>query len=402
MSSSGFSPPRLARLRQAMAAHLESGELPGIATLVGRGEERHVETLGVKAFGGGDAMRRDTIFRIASMTKPITAVAALILVEECKLRLDEPVDRLLPELANRRVLKRIDGPLEDTVPARRPITLRDLLTFRMGFGMTIGPPNATPIQKALTEAGIMGLRPSPPYSPDEWIRRLGTLPLMHQPGERWQYHTGSDVLGVLIARASGQPFDRFLAQRIFEPLGMKDTAFHVPAHKLERLASCYQSNPESGAVELLDEPRETTWARPPSFPAGGGGLVSTLDDYYAFGRMLLQGGRCGSERILARPTVEAMTSDQLTSQQRAEAHWFTPDYFDSHGWGFGVATVIKRFSTAASVGQFGWGGAFGTTWFCDPREDLVAVLMIQRMALAPSPADIRQDFAVSVYQAIDD
>ena len=197
MSTGGLSKARLRRMHDVMAGHVERGEMPGLVTLVSRHGEVHVDALGMKAIGGNDPMRRDTIFRIASMTKPITAAAAMILVEECKLRLDEPVDRLLPELANRKVLKRIDGPLDDTVPANRPITVRDLLTFRMGFGSVMAPPGTYPIQKAMSDLQIGGDGPPTPSktpAPDEWIRRLGTLPLMHQPGEKWMYNTGSDVL----------------------------------------------------------------------------------------------------------------------------------------------------------------------------------------------------------------
>ena len=195
--------------------------------------------------GSGDPIRRDTIFRIASMTKPITAAAAMILVEECRLRLDDPVDRLLPELAERRVLKRLDGPLDDTEPAQRPITLRDLLTFRMGFGIPDGAArHLSDPDRAASELDLGQGMPQPqtPPAPDEWIRRFGTLPLMHQPGEKWMYNTGSDVLGVLIARASGQPFETFLHERLFEPLGMKDTGFSVPAAKLDRFAASYWTN----------------------------------------------------------------------------------------------------------------------------------------------------------------
>src|SRR5207245_542654 len=175
-----------------------------------------------------------------------------ILVEECKLRLDEPVDRLLPELADRTVLRRPDGPLDDTVPAIRPISVRDLLTFRMGFGLMMAPPDAYPILQAASELQI-GMGPPSPSSmppPEEWIRRLGTLPLMHQPGEQWMYNTGSDVLGVLIARASGQPLETFLRERLFEPLGMKDAGFSVPAARLDRLATSYQVDPKTRALEL--------------------------------------------------------------------------------------------------------------------------------------------------------
>src|ERR1700732_956704 len=239
MNSGGLMRARLARLHEVMAGVFEGGEGPGLVALVSRRGEVHVEALGIKALGGSDPIQRDTIFRIASMTKPITAAAAMILVEECKLRLDDPVDELLPELTDRRVVKRLQGPLDDTEPAKRPITLRDLLTFRMGFGIVMAPPGSYPVQTAVADLLLgQGMpQPSLPPAPDEWIRRFGTLPLMHQPGEKWMYHTGSDVLGVLIARASGQPFDAFLQDRIFEPLGMRDTAFSVPASKLDRLAA---------------------------------------------------------------------------------------------------------------------------------------------------------------------
>ena len=208
----------------------ERGVVPGMVALICRRGELHVEAIGAKALAA-PPIARDTIFRIASMSKPVTAAAAMILVEECKLRLDEPVDRLLPELADRQVLKRLDGPLDETEPAKRPITLRDLLTFRSGWGIALAPPDVYPIQKAMSELLLGQGPPNPqtPPAPDEWIRRLGTLPLMHQPGERWMYHTGSDVLGVLISRASGQPFEQFLQERLFEPLGMRDTGFSVPA-----------------------------------------------------------------------------------------------------------------------------------------------------------------------------
>src|SRR6266487_6669492 len=219
----------LDRLHQAMATRVARDELPGMVTLIARDDDVHVDTIGVKAFGGDDPMRRDTIFRIASLTKPILATATMMLVEDGALALDEPVDRLLPELAARKVLKRVDGPLDETVPASRPITVRDLLTFRMGIGLILGPPDKYPILKAMQEQKVdIGPNLSTASGPDAWIRGLGTLPLMYQPGERWMYHTGSDVLGVLIARASGQPLEKFLRERIFDPLGMKDTSFSVP------------------------------------------------------------------------------------------------------------------------------------------------------------------------------
>jgi CubicO group peptidase (beta-lactamase class C family) len=238
-----------------MTGYVGRGDVPGLVTLVSRRGELHVDAIGMKAIGASDPMQRDTIFRISSMTKPITAAATMILVEECKLRLDEPVDALLPELTERKVLKRLDGPLDDTVPAKRPITVRDLLTLRMGFGQMMAEPDAYPILSAANEQQI-GMGPPSPSAmpaPDEWMRRLGRLPLMYQPGEMWMYNTGSDVLGVLIARASGQPLATFFRERLFEPLGMRDTSFSVPAHKLGRLATSYWTNFENGELELYDE-----------------------------------------------------------------------------------------------------------------------------------------------------
>src|SRR3989441_9968195 len=255
MSTAGLSRARLSRMHEVMAGYVERGEVPGLVTLVSRRGEVHVDVIGTQAVSNSEPIRRDTIFRISSMTKPITAAATMILVEECKVRLDEPVDRWLPELAERKVLKRLDGPLDDTVPANRPITTRDLLTFRMGFGQMMAPPDAYPILKAASEQQIGMGPPSPSMlpAPDEWMRRLGRLPLMHQPGERWMYNTGSDVLGVLIARASGQPLETFLRERIFEPLGIKGTSFRGPAPKLDRLATSYWTNFVSGKIEVYDD-----------------------------------------------------------------------------------------------------------------------------------------------------
>jgi len=402
-NSGGLSKVRLGRMHEVMTGYVERGEVPGIVTLVCRRDEVHVDAIGNKMVSGRDSVRRDTIFRIASMTKPIVAVAVMILVEECKLRLDEPVDRLLPELGDRKVLKRLDAPLEETVPAERPITVRDLLTFRMGFGIVMAPPGTYPIQRAVSELQLFQGPPQPqtPPGPDEWIRRFGPLPLMHQPGEKWMYHTGSDVLGVLIARASGRPFERFLRERLFEPLGMKDTGFSVPAAKLDRLAASYWTNQKTGALELFDPAEAGQWSRPPAFPSGGGGLVSTVDDYLAFGRMMLNRGRHGGDRILSRPSVEAMTTDQLTQEQKAVSG-LVPGYFDSHGWGFGVSVVTRREDIAGSVGRFGWDGGLGTSWYSDPQEDMVGILMTQRAWTSPKPPEVRADFYTLAYQAIDD
>jgi CubicO group peptidase (beta-lactamase class C family) len=267
----GFDPDRLGRLRGAMAGHVERDAIGGVAWLAARDDDVEVGWAGTLTRGEPAPVQRDSIFRIASMTKPVTAVAALILLEEGRLRLDDPVDDLLPELADRRVLVEPLGPIDgETVPANRAITVRDTLTFLLGLGMdfTAGWP-----QPLLEEMGRLGMgsgppEPQTPPAPDEWIRLLGTLPLLHQPGERWLYNTGSDVLGVLIARAAGQPLELFLRERVFEPLGMVDTGFSTD--HVERLGSCYATNPETGERTVYDPP-DGQWAKPPAFPAAGGG-----------------------------------------------------------------------------------------------------------------------------------
>lgn len=402
MSTGGLSRARLGRMHDVMARHVEQGLAPGLVTLLCRRGEVHVDVIGNQALGGGEPMRRDTLFRITSMTKPVTAVATMVLVEECRLRLDEPVDQWLPELADREVLKRLDGPLEDTEPAKRPITVRDLLTFRLGLGLIMEPSGTWPIQQAINAAGLCIGPPKPAttLTPDEWMRRLGTLPLMHQPGEKWMYNVGAHVLGVLIARASGQSLETFFRERIFEPLGMKDTHFTVPAEKLDRLAAGYMADFRTGALELNDGVQDSQWSRPQPFPDGAAGLVSTADDFLAFGQMLLNGGKRGSTRILSRPSVEVMTTDQLTPAQKA-ASGIGDGLWGSFGWGFGVSIVTQRDGVAAVPGRYGWDGGYGTSWANDPEEELVSILLTQRGGF-PAMSPVYQDFWTLAYAAIDD
>ena len=295
---------------------LKAGWSPDSSPCVSRRGETHVDVIGTTAFDSDEPMQPDTIFRIASVTKPITAAAAMILVEECTLRLDDPVDALLPELANRQVLRSRESPLDDTVPANRPITVRDVLTFRLGYGAIFAAPGQYPIQAAMEDAGVAPGLHLPSVPPDEYLRRLGSLPLLHQPGERWLYNTGSDVLGVLIARATGMTLGDFLQERIFAPLGMKDTAFSVPASKLDRLAGSYWTNFETGEVEVFDPVRGGRFASPPAFESAASGLVSTVDDLFAFAQMMLNNGKFGDERILSRPSIAVMTTDQLRPEQK--------------------------------------------------------------------------------------
>ena len=398
-----LSKTRLARMHDVMTAHVEHGGIPGLITLVSRRGETVVNCIGVKTRGEREPIEREAIFRISSLTKPITAAATMLLIEECRIRLDEPVDRLLPELANRQVLRSIDASLTDTVPAHRPITVRDLLAFTMGFGLVMAPPDTFPIQKAITELRLAQGPPTPGIAPppDEWMRRLGSLPLMAQPGEQWLYNTGADVLGVLIARASGVPFEQFLKQRIFEPLGMKDTGFSVPQGENKRLVTGYAYNPATQRLEVFDSVRNSKWARPPAFPAGSGGLVSTIDDYLAFGQMMLGYGRTGKGRILSRPSVELMTTDHLTPAQKAVSG-MGPGYFDSHGWGFGLSIATRRDNLATVPGRFGWDGGLGTSWYADPEEELIGILMTQCAWGGGIPPAVCQDFWTLAYQAIDD
>jgi CubicO group peptidase (beta-lactamase class C family) len=399
----GLSRSRLGRLHDVMAGHIDGGALPGLVLAVARRGGVHVEALGTLEIDRPPKVERDSIFRISSMTKPMAAAAAMILVEECVLRLDDPVDDLLPELADRRVLHALDAPLDDTGPAHRPITLRDLLTFRMGFGQVFADPGTHPIMRAAIDAGIGMGPPDPegPPEPDEWMRRLGALPLMYQPGQRWLYHTGADVLGVLLARASGRSLEEFLRERLFEPLGMRDTGFSVPSDHIGRLTTAYWTAGDAGELTLGDPGAGGKWSRPPRFPSAGAGLVSTVDDMLAFGRMMLALGRGPGGRILSRPAVRLMTSDQLTVEQKAVSG-LVPGQFDGRGWGFGMGVRTRSDDLGGSAGSYGWDGGLGSSWYNDPAEDLVGILLTNASWASPAPPPAFRDFWTCVYQAIED
>ncbi len=401
INTSGFSSARLARLHAALRRHVESGQAPGLVALVYQRGRGHVETIGTMGFDSDVPMRRDAIFRLASTTKPITAVGAMILVEECRLRLDDPVDEWLPELASRRVLRTIESPLDDTVPAKRPITLRDLLTFRSGHGEVLFLSPAYPYHRALAEARLPLAEWPFAGTPDEFMKRLGGLPLACQPGQRWLYHMSAEILGVLIARVSGKSLGAFLDERIFGPLGMTDTGFRVPEAKLDRLPACYGADMATGKLVVLHEAGGGYAARPSAFESGAGGLVSTAGDLLAFGRMMLGQRTSSGERVLSRPTIELMTRDHLTPEQKALSPFF-PNFWETYGWGLGLGVVTARNGIAEVPGRFGWDGAFGTSWHVDPKEEMVGVLMTQRRPdrLALSPLVL--DFWTSAYQLIDD
>jgi CubicO group peptidase (beta-lactamase class C family) len=406
VTAGGFSSKRLTRVRDVLARHLDAGYVPGAVAVVARHGEVHIEAMGTLAFddaGSGTPMAADTICRTGSMTKPVVAACAMTLVEDCTLRLDDPVDEFLPELANMTVLADPKGPLDETVPAERAITLRDLLTFTLGTGIVRAEPGTVPIADALNT--LVGAEPAPPA--DEWIRRLGSLPLVHQPGERWMYHTAANVTGVLIARATGMSFGEALRERICAPLGMTDTAFSVAGENIGRLATAYERN-AAGELVVEDGP-DGYWSRPPAFEDGGGGLVSTAADYLAFASALMAGGALHGQRVLSRPSVTLMTSDHLTPAQKAVSG-FSPGYFDDIGWGFGMSVRTRRahlgpfavsYPPLASVGSYGWPGIYGTGWYNDPAEDMTTILMIQQ-APAPPGLPILFDFWTAAYQAIDD
>jgi CubicO group peptidase (beta-lactamase class C family) len=393
-----FDTARLAELEARLAAHVESGAVPGLVALVSRSAETHVVALGTLAADGGARVERDSLFRIASMTKPIAAAVALMLVEEGVLTLDAPVDAFLPELADRRVLLRLDGPLDETEPARRPITLRHLLTLTLGFGhLLTADAHRFPIVQALHERGFLTGPPRPDLlpPPDEWLRRLGELPLMHHPGERWMYDLGLDLLGVLLERASGRRLEALFAERLFGPLGMVDTRFHVPASQLGRFAAAYASD-GTGGLAVYDGIADSAWREPPAFLSAAGGLVSTVDDYHRFYRLLLAGGRHEGKPLLRPANVEAMTRDQLTPDQRAGNRLF---FGETNSWGFGLAVQIEA-HPPGSVGRFGWDGGFGTSAYADPAEDLVGVLLTQRLMDAPEPPAVFRDFWAGAYAAL--
>ncbi len=386
----------LDHLHGVMAGYVERGDFPGLVMLVSRHGEVHVDAIGRLAFEGSP-MTRDTIFRITSMTKPVTAAAAMILVEEGKLLLDDPVDRWLPELANRKVLLTIDALIHQTVPARRAITLRDLLTFRCGYGMIPVFPPRYPIQRAYAEAGLEPGPVFPSFPPDELMRRYGSLPLIFQPGERWLYNAGSEILGVLIARVAGVTFAEFLHAHIFAPLAMKDTAFYAPKEKQHRFATAYSHDRAAKSLKVFDPPVTGRFSNPPVFENGSAGLVSTADDFNAFAQMLLNGGSLGRVRILSQASVDLMTANHIQADEKRESKLFL-GY--TQGWGFGMSVFIGFDDPQAKPGRFGWDGGYGTSWYSDPQSQLTGILLTQRIMDSPEPPRAFADFWTALNEAV--
>ncbi|PKH37540.1 CubicO group peptidase, beta-lactamase class C family [Nocardioides alpinus] len=363
----------MADLEAALRPHVDSGEIPGLVALVARGDE-------VESVALGTGTRRDSIFRGASITKPLTAALTMMLVEDGRLELDGPVDDLLPELAEPRVLRTTGSGLADTVPGVRPITTRHLLASTAGHGFaTFDSPVVARLMRDLKQAE-RDVGAVPP--PDEWMRRLGEIPLMHQPGEGWTYNASYDVLGVLIARASGETFSDLMAARLLEPLGMVDTAFHVPAEKRDRFTTLY-GHDEQGRLKVTDEP-DGAFASEPAFASGAGGLVTTADDWLAFGRMLLaEGGG-----LLQAEAVRQMTIDHTTAQHREMGGYF----LDGQGWGFGGGVDTEVLHPWNVIGRYGWVGGTGTAAYVDPHHRVVSVILTQVELGGPDSAGVLETF----------
>ena len=402
MTGGWFSKTGLARLHDVMAGHVERGDMPGCIALVARDGRTHLDVIGTRTFGDAEPLRRDDVFRITSMTKPITAAAVMTLVEDGTLHLDAPVDDLLPELANRRVLRSIDADLDDTVPAKRPITLEDLLTFRLGLGMVFAQ-TTYPILEAEKELQLVTLNPGPPYPPsphstDEWLRRLGTLPLVNQPGEQWMYNTGAQVLGAVLERATGKSLEAVLHEHILGPLGMGDTAFTVSPAMKGRLTTAYESDSQTGELAVVDGVDGGYWSRPLAFPSASAWLLSTIDNFWTFVRMLLNRGAHDGGRILSEESVERMTTDHLEQSQRAFA---SPFLGDTEGWGYCMAAPASGASPDTVPRGFGWNGGAGTTWRSDLDADLTGILFTQLGVGSPQAGEVYADFWKAAYEAID-
>ena len=372
-------------LRDVMQPYVSNGSLAGAVALVARGGQAEVAAAGFADIDGTSAMARDSIFRIASITKPIIAAATMMLVEDGQIALEDPVGRWLPELASPVVVRTPASPADDVVPAARPITVVDLLTFRAGYGF--------PSDFSLPVVSLLfsELKQGPPQPqlvapPGEWMAALAGIPLLHQPGEAWLYNTCSDILGVLIARVSGRPFPEFLAERLFEPLGMADTGFEVPAGQLGRVPSYYRPGP-AGGLELVDAPAGQ-WRSAPAFPSGAGGLVSTADDWYRFGRLLLAGGSAGGRQLLPAESVRQMITDHLTPAQRDASRLF----LEGQGWGFGGSVDVAAIDPWNVPGRYGWVGGAGTAAHIIPATGAVTILLTQVETSGPTPPALMRDF----------
>jgi CubicO group peptidase (beta-lactamase class C family) len=391
----GFSSDRLRRVNSVMQGYVDSGRLAGIVTLLARGGKVfHFANFGLAEVQSGRPMDLDAIFRIYSMTKPITSAAVMMLYEEGNFHLDDPVAQFIPELDGLKVCTGMGQTGPTLVDQQTPITIRHLLTHTAG--LSYGFSQDTPVDEMYRQAAVT----SPEGTLKDMIGKLGQLPLAYHPGAQWRYSVATDVLGYLVEVISGRPFDRFLRERIFEPLGIEDTSFHVPEHKLDRLASVYGPGGEGG-IQELDTPGLNSFKRPHAMFSGGGGLVGTASDYFRFCQMMLDGGALNGTRLLAPKTVELMTMNHLPdallpfSVSAALADGAKGCGF---GLGFRVVTDLARHGILGSKGMYSWGGAASTVFWIDPGEELIAILMTQFMPSGQHP--IRREFQVATYQAL--
>ena len=362
-----------------LTAHVQSGEVAGLVAIVGRGTDIEVTVLGDQAIGGAP-MREDSLFRIASAGKPITAAAVLSLVADGHLRLDDPVDDALPELASPRVLRQLTGSLDDTVLAVRSITVDELLRSTNGHGFP-SDFSSPVVARLLDELHQGPPQPQAVAPPDEWMATLATIPLVHQPGEGFTYNTAFDILGVLIARVSGKPFASYLRERVLQPLGMNDTGFSYPPESIDRVTTSYRHSDDG--LQIADQP-DGQWASEPAFASGAGGLMSTAADLLAFQRMLLTGGG----DVLPRELVAAMMTDQLTAAIRATDTVF----LDGQTWGYGGSVDIAIHNPWNMLGRYGWVGGTGTSAYVVPSDDSVAILLTQTELGGPTGAPVLESF----------
>ena len=375
----------MSTLYDTLHRHVDDGSVPGAVALVARGDDVEVVTVGSVDTDGTAPMARDSVFRIASITKPITAAAVLMLVEDGVLGLDSPVEEWLPELAKPVVVRTPEAPVDDVVPAARPITVEDLLSSRTGWGFPADF-SLPAVQSLFTvQKDGRNLQDWPDH--ETWLRLLAQVPMLHQPGEAWLYGTSSDLQGILVARASGRTFPEFLAERIFEPLGMQDTAFEVPSSKRHRFTSSY-APAEDGTLHLADTP-DGEWSRVPRFHSGGGGLVSTADDWLAFARLLLNTGTSpDGHRLLTATSVSRMTTNHLTAEQRDAV----PLFLEGQGWGYGGQVDVTPADPWNVPGRYGWVGGTGTTAHITPATGTVAILLTQAAMSNPTPTPVMRDF----------
>ncbi|AKK27468.1 serine hydrolase [Mycobacterium sp. EPa45] len=369
----------LADNRTSVVQAVDSGVLAGAVTLAWqRGNVLQVNEIGCRDVEAGLPMQRDTIFRVASMTKPVTVAAAMTLIEEGKLTLSDPVTRWLPELADMQVLVDATGPLDRTVPARRPITIDDLMTHRSGLAYVFSV--VGPISRAY---GRVSFR----QDQDHWLAEVAQLPLVHQPGERLTYSHATDVLGIVLSRIEGKSLHAVLTERIFEPLGMVDTGFFISPDKRARAATMYRLDEESGLQHDAMGPIPVT---EPRFCQGGASLVTTVDDYLRFARMLLGGGEVDGTRVLSQESVGLMRTDRLTDEQKQFPFLGLP-FWTGRGFGLNLSVVTDPAKSAqlygpGGLGTFSWPGAYGTWWQADPANELILIYLIQNYPNLSSPA----------------